>query len=39
MYSDSSVVSDEEIVRAQTSVSFVPCDPVGEIRADKRKIG
>lgn len=37
--SDSSAVSDEEIVRAQTSVFFVPCDPVGEIRADKRKIG
>lgn len=37
--SDSSVVSDEENVGVKTSVPFVPCDPVGEIRADKRKIG
>lgn len=37
--SDSSAVSDEEIVSAKTSVPFVPCDPVGEIWTDKRKIG
>lgn len=37
--SDSSAVSDEEIVSAKTSVPFVPCDPVGEIREDKRKTG
>ncbi len=36
--SDSSVVSDEEIVSAKTSVPFVPCDPVGEIWADEREI-
>lgn len=39
MYSDSSAVSDEESVSDKTSVPFVPCDPVGEIWADKRKIG
>lgn len=37
--SDSSAVSDEEIASVKTSVPFVPCDPVGEIWADKRKIG
>lgn len=37
--SDSSAVSDEEIVSVKTSVPFVPCDPVGEIWADERKIG
>lgn len=37
--SDSSAVSDEESVSVKTSVPFVPCDPVGEIWADKRKIG
>ena len=37
--SDSSAVSDEESVSDKTSVPFVPCDPVGEIWADKRKIG
>ena len=37
--SDSSVASDEESVSVKTSVPFVPCDPVGEIQADKRKIG
>ena len=37
--SDSSAVSDETNASVKTSVSFVPCDPVGEIRADKRKIG
>lgn len=37
--SDSSAVSDEEIVSVKTSVLFVTCDPVGEIWADKRKIG
>ncbi len=37
--SDSSAVSDEEIVSPKTSVPFVPCDPVGEIWADKRKTG
>ena len=37
--SDSSAVSDEESVSVKTSVPFVPCDPVGEIRADKRRIG
>ncbi len=37
--SDSSAVSDEEIVNIKTSVPFVPCDPVGEIWEDKRKIG
>ncbi len=36
---DSSAVSDEEFVNVQISVPFVPCDPVGEIRGDKRKIG
>lgn len=38
-FSDSSAVSGEESVSVKTSVPFVPCDPVGEIRADKRKIG
>lgn len=37
--SDSSAVSDEEVVSVKTSVSFVPCDPVGKIWADERKIG
>lgn len=37
--SDSSAVSDEENVSVKTSVPFVPCDPVGEIWVDKRKIG
>lgn len=37
--SDSSAVSDEESVSVKTSVPFVPCDPVGRIWADKRKIG
>lgn len=37
--SDSSVVSDEESESVKISVPFVPCDPVGKIRADKRKIG
>ena len=37
--SDSSVASDEESVSVKTSVPFVPCDPVGEIWADKRKTG
>lgn len=37
--SDSSAVSDEEIVGVKTSVPFVPCDPVGEIWEDKRKTG
>lgn len=37
--SDSSAVSDEKKVGVKTSVSFVTCDPVGEIRADERKIG
>ncbi len=37
--SDSSAVSDEEIVSVKTSVPFVPCDPVGKIWADERKIG
>lgn len=37
--SDSSALSDEESDSVKTSVPFVPCDPVGEIRADKRKIG
>lgn len=37
--SDSSAVSDEENVGVKTSVPFVPCDPVGEIRANERKIG
>lgn len=37
--SDSSVASDEESVSIKTSVPFVPCDPVGEIWADERKIG
>lgn len=37
--SDSSAVSDEEIVSVKTSVPFVPCDPVGEIWEDERKIG
>lgn len=37
--SDSSAVSDEEIVSVKTSVPFVPYDPVGEIWEDKRKIG
>ncbi len=36
--SDSSAVSDEEIVSVITSVPFVPCDPVGKIWADERKI-
>lgn len=36
LVSDSSAVSDEEIVSVKTSV---PCDPVGEIWADERKIG
>lgn len=37
--SDSSAVSDEESLSVKTSVPFVPCDPVGEIWEDKRKIG
>lgn len=37
--SDSSAVSDEESESVKTSVPFVPCDPVGEIWKDKRKIG
>lgn len=37
--SDSSAVSDEEFVSAKTSVPFVPCDPVGGIWSDERKIG
>ncbi len=37
--SDPSAVSDEEIAGIKTSVPFVPCDPVGKILADKRKIG
>ncbi len=37
--SDSSAVSDEEIVSVKPSVPFVPCDPVGKIWADERKIG
>lgn len=37
--SDSSAVSDEEIASVKTSVPFVPCDPVSEIWADKRKTG
>lgn len=37
--SDSSAVSDEESVSDKTSVPFVTCDTVGEIWADKRKIG
>lgn len=36
---DSSAVSDENSVSLKTSVPFVPCDPVGEIWGDKRKIG
>lgn len=36
---DSSAVSDEEIVGVKTSVPFVPCDPIGKIWEDKRKIG
>lgn len=39
MYSDSSAVSDKTNASVKTSVSFVPCDPVGEIWADKRRIG
>ncbi len=39
MYSVASAVSDEESLSVKTSVPFVPCDPVGKIRADKRKIG
>ncbi len=37
--SDSSAVSDEESESVKTSIPFVPCDPVGKIWADKRKIG
>lgn len=37
--SDSSAVSGEESESVKTSVPFVPCDPVGEILADKRRIG
>ncbi len=37
--SDSSAVSDEESESAKISVPFVPCDPVGGIWADERKIG
>ncbi len=37
--SDSSAVSDGKIVSVKTSVPFVPCDPVGKIWADERKIG
>lgn len=37
--SDSSAVNDEESESVKTSVPFVPCDPVGEIWADERKIG
>lgn len=37
--SDSSAVSDKTNASVKTSVSFVPCDPVGEIWADKRRIG
>lgn len=39
MYSDSSAVSDEESVSDKTSVPFVSCNLVGEIWADKRRIG
>lgn len=35
--SDSSAVSEEEIVSVKTSVPFVPCDPVGGIWADEEK--
>lgn len=37
--SDSSAVSDETNDSVKTSVPFVPCEPVGEIWADERKIG
>lgn len=37
--SDSSAVSDETNASVKTSVPFVSCDPVGEIWADKRRIG
>lgn len=37
--SDSSAVSDEKSESVKTSVPFVPCDPVGKIWADERKIG
>lgn len=37
--SESSAVSDEEIAGIETSVPFVPCDPVGDIWDNKRKTG
>jgi hypothetical protein len=38
-YSDSSDVSDEEIVGVKTFVPCVPCDPVGEIWAVQSNVG